>query len=302
MTPRVSAVICTHNRASYLRKSIASLATQSVDPSEYEIVVVDNASTDSTREVVEQFSDLPNLRYLYEPVPGLSQARNTGWKNARGEYVAYLDDDAVASPDWVAGYLRSFQTFEPVPGSVGGKCEPIWEAPKPDWLSDRMLGPLSVFHWSDMPAVLSKDQWLSGCNIAYPKRALETLGGFGADLGRTGTRLLGNEENYVRRKLDARGLPSVYDPGIVVGHHVSPQRLSKDWFRRVSYGQGASDAIMLKLDTRPSRWSRAYLTLRKAMWALPRLALMLVEPSEAGRFRRECQVRQAAGYVTELWR
>ena len=96
MNVQISAVVCTHNRAAYLRKALQSLVDQTMAQELYEIIVVDNASTDGTKQVVSEYSGASNLRCLYEPVIGLSRARNTGWGNARGEYVAYLDDDAVA--------------------------------------------------------------------------------------------------------------------------------------------------------------------------------------------------------------
>ena len=299
---RISAVVCTHNRAGYLRKALVSLAGQALPPDQHEIIVVDNASSDETRAVVQEVAGLPNLHYVYEGVPGLSRARNVGWQAARGEYVAYLDDDAVASPGWLAAYLRRFDEFRPAPGSVGGRCMPIWEAPKPEWLSDRLLSHFSVFHWSEAPAVLRQDQWLSGCNIAYPRRLLEKVGGFGEGLGRTGGSLLGNEENFIRLKLDALGWPSVYDPGIVVDHHISASRLTKEWFRRASFGQGMSEALMVRLDRRPSLSSRAAMALGKIVWSIPRSALMFAEASDAGRFRRECQVREVAGFAAGMWR
>src|SRR3989337_3554689 len=104
----ISAIICTHNRVEYLTKAIQSLVDQNIPKSKYEIIVVDNCSTDSTREVVEKFSSKSNIRYIYEPTLGANKARNTGWRNARGKYIAYLDDDAIASPVWLCRILQGF--------------------------------------------------------------------------------------------------------------------------------------------------------------------------------------------------
>jgi glucosyl-dolichyl phosphate glucuronosyltransferase len=302
MNVELTALICTRNRAAYVRKSIASLADQTLPRDQYEIIVVDNGSEDETRAVVQEFAHVPNLRYVYEPVPGLSKARNTGWQNACGEFVAYLDDDAVACREWAEKYLEVFKTFRPMPGSVGGKCEPIWEAPQPDWLSDRMLTSLSVYDWSDEPLILNEEQWVSGCNIGYPVNVLRRIGGFREDLGRIGKKLLSGEETYVRRQLDALGLTSVYHPEIVVGHHVSPMRLNKTWFRRHAYGTGQSQALMLTIDHPLPTRRRAGLGLKKMAWVLPRLPLMVASASPADRFRRQYQVLESIGYVTALWR
>ncbi len=302
MSVRISAVICSHNRAGYLRKAIQSLVDQTLAPGVYEIIVVDNGSQDNTKEVVNDFSHVPNLRYLYEPIIGLSRARNTGWRNARGEYIALLDDDAVARPGWLAKFLDVFETSEPSPGAVGGRIDPIWEAPRPEWLSDKLLGYLSIYHWSDIPIVVNERQWLSACNIAYPRELLQTVGGFREDLGRQGTKLVANAENYLREQLDSRGLCSVYHPQIVVGHHVSPPRLTKKWFRERAYWQGVSDALMLTAPDGIRVPLRAWLVARRIGWTVPRSLLMLIATSPAARFRRQCQVLEAMGYVSGLWR
>lgn len=301
MNVRISAVVCTHNRAGYLRKALQSLVDQTLAPWLYEIIVVDNGSQDNTKKVVSEFSNVPNLRYLSEPIIGLSRARNTAWRNAEGEYIAFLDDDAVACPGWLAKFLDVFETFQPRPGAVGGKCEPIWEAPRPDWLADEMLGRLSVFHWSDVPIVLNERQWLSACNIAYPRELLQAAGGFREDLGRQGNKLRAGGEAYLRQQLDLWGLCSIYHPEIVVGHHVSPSRLTKRWFREAAYQMGLSHAIMLNPDGRLFLALRARLALTRIGWALPRLFLMLIAANSATRFRRQCQVLETIGYVSGLW-
>ena len=299
---RISAVVCTHNRAAYLRKALQSLVDQTLSQELYEIIVVDNGSNDGTKEIVGEFSDFTNLHYLYEPVLGLSRARNTGWSNAKGELIAFLDDDAVACPGWLAKFLEVFDSYEPRPGSVGGKCEAIWEAPQPKWLSDDMLRHLAILHWSDVPIVLNEKQRLAGCNMALPRELLKKAGGFLEDLGRRGNSLRTGEESYLRQQLDHLGLCSVYHPEIVVGHHVPASRLTKRWFRQRAYWQGVSDAIMLKQEGHLSFALRARQTLKSIGWVLPRLLLMFVSTGSAARFRRQCQVLEAMGLIRGLWR
>jgi glucosyl-dolichyl phosphate glucuronosyltransferase len=301
MTVQISAIICTHNRAPYLRKAIQSLIEQTLPPDCYEIIVVDNHSSDETRDVVEAFGNIGHLRYVFEPVPGLSRARNTGWRQAQGQYVAFLDDDAVARPHWIEKYLEAFETTKPLPGSVGGKCEPIWEAPRPDWLDEKLLTSLSVYDWSDHPIILTKDQWVSGCNIAYPVDVLARIGGFREDLGRTGKNLLAGEETFVRRQLDSLGYNTLYHPEIAVGHHISPSRMNKTWFRKHAFGTGKSQAFMDYGGKPLSMPRRLQLAARRALWALPRLGLMLAARSADKRFYREYQAYEAAGFISGLW-
>lgn len=302
MTLRISAIICTFNRADYLQKALNSLIDDTLPRDQYEIIVVDNRSQDHTRQVVATFEDRLPLRYHFEPVQGVSRARNAGISLSQGEYIAFMDDDAEAHPGWLAGFLRTFDHFAPPPGCIGGRCEPIWEVPRPAWLADDLLGMLSVFHWADTPVVLNDNQWLSICNMACPRGVLDRVGGFRENLGRLGSVPRTAPETYLRRQLDALGLPSVYDPAVVVGHHITADRLRQSWFRRAAYWQGLSAAAMLKLDhpelTRPRR---AWLAFRRVLWAMPRLGIMLTGRQWSARFRRQCQGLQTAGFIVGLW-
>src|SRR5713226_9622239 len=122
-TPLISVVICTRNRAQLLERALASVADQEFARTDYEILVVDNGSTDRTQEVVKQF---PDARYLYEGEAGLCIARNAGWREAKGRYVAFFDDDATALPGWLAAIRDGFASASPLVGIVGGPVRPIW--------------------------------------------------------------------------------------------------------------------------------------------------------------------------------
>jgi glucosyl-dolichyl phosphate glucuronosyltransferase len=300
MSVEISAIVATRDRAVSLRRALQSLVAQSLDPEMYEVIVVDNGSQDETKQVVAEFSPAANLQYLYEPVPGVSRARNLGWRAARGACVAFMDDDAVACHDWLALYLGAFSSFGPGIGSIGGKVELAWEVPKPDWLLEEKLGILSVYRYADRPVLLRPDQWLSICNLAYPRQVLTSVGGLREDLGRRGTLLLSSAEYDLKRVLDRRGLPSIYHPEIVVWHHISPARLTKSWFRRHAYWHGFSEAIMSATDA-PSARSRIMVSLEKLGWALPRLLAGLATLEPAARFKREYQVIQALGFLCGVW-
>jgi glycosyltransferase involved in cell wall biosynthesis len=207
MSVRISAIICTLNRIEYLRKAIKSLVEQTLPKECYEILIVDNGSTDGTSNVaLKEFSYVPNLRYLYEPVLGLSRARNTGWQGAIGEYVAYLDDDAIASSNWLEMILSVFETVESQTGCVGGRVVPIWKARRTPWLPAEMLSYLSIVNPSDKPLKLEDSRNIAGTNIAFPKKILDAMGGFQTDLGRKGGKLLSNEEILLRRQLEKKDI------------------------------------------------------------------------------------------------
>lgn len=307
MSVHISAVICTHNRAAYLRKALQSLARQTLAPEAHEILIVDNGSTDATRQVLAEFSDLKNLRYVFEPTLGLSHARNTGWRSARGLYVAYLDDDAVACPSWLERIVEVFETVRPRPGCVGGKVEPIWEAPRPAWLSDRITCALTIADWSGYPHVLTdlEKEWPVGANIAFPVELLEQVGGFTPRLGRIGSHLLSGEEVLLARQMVRAGHSCFYHPDIAVRHHVPQSRLEKRWFLRRYYWQGITDASIRLIEEPLPRRARLHLAISK-VWELmkaPVALLSLVSLTDhPGRFADRClrlfEVGQIAGLLS----
>lgn len=305
MNTLISAIICTHNRAEYLGKAIQSLIDQCTPQDEYEIIIVDNRSTDSTREVVEQFSSVNNIRYLYEPNLGLSYARNTGWRNARGTYVAYLDDDAIACPVWLDKILEVFETVTPKPGCVGGKVEPIWEGPRPIWLSDWLLHGLALVDWSDTPHVLNdlRMQWLVGANIAFPTGLLESVSGFTSELDRVGNNLLSSGDVFLEKQIMKLGYSCFYHPDIAIKHHVFESRLNQSWFTRRYYWQGVSDAVMQILQERPSTLKRLRLAVSKTITLVrsPKKVMKLILPTNnPERFTEKCFALITLGHIYGL--
>lgn len=240
---KISAIVCTHNGQKVLMKAVQSLVDQTLAKQEYEILIVDNASTDGTREIIRQFEQEPNLKYIFEANLGLSHARNTGWQKAQGEFVAYLDDDAVACPEWLERIVDAFKC-EPNVGAVGGKVDPIWEVNPPSWINDFMQRFLSVLNWSETPIFLDDSKYLVGANISFPKIVLEKFSGFPINLGRKGKSLISNEEIDLIKKIKGDGQKIFYHPQISVRHLIPAARLNSAWFRRRWFTQGISDAIL----------------------------------------------------------
>jgi glucosyl-dolichyl phosphate glucuronosyltransferase len=304
-TIQISAIICTFNRALYLRKAIQSLIEQTLDRDRYEIIVVDNRSTDETKKIVtEEFANIVNLRYIYDPIQGLSQARNTGWQNAKGEYIAFLDDDAIAYPQWLEKIIESFETVKPQPGAVGGKIEAIWEAPRPNWLSDRLARGLTILDWSPTATVLDSDRWLAGANVSYPKQLLEAMGGFDVNLGRKGKKLLSCEESLLHDRIKNEDYNLYYHPDVAVKHHIPASRLVKEWHLKRQYWNGRSLSVAFLYQTQPSlwlRWQKArsqlveeLLPLAKKIWFLRK------KKSEDELFDLKCAFVCKLGYIYGL--
>jgi glycosyltransferase involved in cell wall biosynthesis len=241
----MTVVICTHNRHDYLAEAIESLLHQSASASQYEILVVDNASTDDTRGLVAGLvKRVPLIRYIYEPRLGLSVARNTGWREARGEFVGYMDDDAVADDTWVSAILESFDEGGPTTAAVGGPVDPLWEVSPPAWLPEDWKALYGIINHGVARKVLAADQYLGGGNSAYRKNCLSNVGGFAENLGRIGGVLLSGEDNGVRNALHKAGLLYFYDPRVRIRHAVPAKRLRQSWLLRRVFWEGVSQSIL----------------------------------------------------------
>lgn len=307
----VSVVICTHNRATWLERALASVVEQLPEvPSEApaeapaEVIVVDNRSTDSTPEVAARYAGDPRVRYVFEDRLGLCHARNSGWQRARGRYIAYLDDDAVVEPGWLAAIPAAFARC-PQAGVVGGRVTPIWGAARPAWLSDDVSLSLTIADWAPEPKVIEdlRREWLVGANFAVPAAVLAEVGGFRTELGRVGRRLLSGEEMYLQRQVVRRGYVCLYEPAMAVRHLVPASRLDKRWFRRRYYWQGVSDALMELLDDRPTWRRRAAAAIehvRRLAREPRRLGGLIVPTDDPARFTQQCFTWIAVGHVAGL--
>lgn len=239
--PQISAIICTHNREDYLSAAIDSLLQQ--DFYDYEVIVVDNASSDRTRTIVEERLFHPRLNYVYEEVVGLSVARNSGAKEARAPILAYLDDDAVASPQWLKTLYNAYQSNERL-AIAGGKVTLLWpnDIKSLPWLSSELAGTLGAYDLGDSIVDIQHPGLTPrGLNYSIRRTFLEEVGGFNINLGRIGKNLLSNEELYLTELALQRGWQVAYLPDAVVAHNIAPERLKRIWFLSRSWWQGISE-------------------------------------------------------------
>jgi glycosyltransferase involved in cell wall biosynthesis len=245
--PLVSAIICTHNRDTYLGAATDSLLKQ--DFPDFEVVVVDNASNDRTRAVVEERLSDPRLKYVYEPAIGLSVARNTGAKESRGAILAYLDDDAVASPGWLSRLCAAYQSNEKL-AVAGGKVTLLWPPGlhPPSWLSAGLAGNLGAYDLGDEVVYISEPGLTPrGLNYSIRRSFLEQIGGFDINLGRIGKKLLSNEELQVTELALQLGWQVAYLPDAVVAHNVASERINRSWFLQRGWWQGISECYREQL-------------------------------------------------------
>lgn len=221
-----SVVVCTYNRANLLNEAIASLCQQNLEPTEYEIIVVDNNSCDRTPDVVRGFSNrYPQIRYCFEPQQGLTHARNRGWHEAKGAYVAYVDDDCRMPKQWLN--LAKDILIAISPDIFGGPYFPCYCSPKPKWFKDAY----GSFELSDKPRYLSQNEYLSEGNLFIRRAIFEVVGGFDTNFGSVGDQP-GYGDGAVLFKLVRSKLPNslfYYEPKLYVYHLVRAEKMSILW-------------------------------------------------------------------------
>jgi len=245
----ISIIICTANRAADLRDTLASLA-QVRRPGQIELLVVDNCSTDRTREVVDEAARLCAfpIRYLFEGEPGKYAALNTGIRASTGRIIAATDDDARFEVDWleraVDGLSRYGCEF------VGGRVRPVWGGSKPAWLAENNglhTKVIALLDHGDRVREFGRGiSWPLGVNVAYRRDVFDRVGLFDNRLGRKAGTLRNQAQREWHLRARACGARGFYVPEMVVHHLVARERLEKQYFRRWLYWHGLSRAMLFQ--------------------------------------------------------
>jgi glycosyltransferase involved in cell wall biosynthesis len=241
----VSVVIATFNRARDLWLTLASLSEVRTART-WELIVVDNNSTDATRRIVERAANrYPiSLHYVFEARQGRSPALNTGISVAQGKIIVTTDDDVRVEPDWLDRIADGLDRLEC--DYVGGRVLPIWEAPRPGWLPDhsgKHWAVIALLDYGDRPIEFGTRVPL-GVNMAFRRRALDRAGLLDPETGRRGGTLLGQEVREWCIRARRAGVRGFYVPDIVVRHIIPAARLRKGYFRRWFYWRGISRALL----------------------------------------------------------
>jgi glycosyltransferase involved in cell wall biosynthesis len=238
--PDISVVITTYNRADLLSATLQGLFAQEAAGVRYEIVVVDNNSTDNTRDVVQSFCARggPVLRYVFEPRQGVSQGRNAGVAAARASIIAFTDDDVAPRPGWIANIKRAFDEHKQV-DFVGGKILPEWQTPPPRWLTMDHWWPLALLDRGDEPFFVNAANplCLPTANAAFRKEVLSRIGPFAEEFS---TR----EDHELLIRLCQAGYQGLYEPNVVVVAKVQPERMRKSYHRQWNKATGKFNSLM----------------------------------------------------------
>jgi len=231
----VTVTICTAGERGTLEETLRSVVAQRLPPGcTIELLVVDNSrrTSDFVRFVVEEVAAdaaIP-VRWVREPRPGLGFARNAGIDAAKGELVAFLDDDAVADPTWAADLVAAYR--ETGAAVVGGRVDPIWEVERPAWLGDDLLGFLSILDYGPDRSLCRYPHYPFGVNIAFQRSLLVQLGGFNTALGGGGAPTYLMDEIELCTRIEQAGGQILYVPRARVRHLVPAGRTTRAFFLR----------------------------------------------------------------------
>jgi len=246
-TPLVSIVIPTYKRARALPRVIGSALNQTFPASQYEVLIVDNNSPDDTADVIEGIArEHPGrVRRLFETRQGVSYARQAGIDQARGDIVAFFDDDVRVARDWVATIVEALDAHPEVQ-CVGGRVLPVWPAAPPAWLTPDHWAPLALQDYGDQPMLMSSanPRGLISANLACRKEVLERVGGFSPALQRVKDGIGSLEDDdWNRRFWKAEGV-GLYEPTLLAWTDVAPERLTRAYHRRWHLGHGRFYALL----------------------------------------------------------
>lgn len=284
--PLISVVVCTYNRAELLSGCLRSLEHQTVGKELYEVIIVDNNSTDATQTIARRFGqENSNFRVVVESRQGVARARNRGWREARSGFVAYIDDDARAKPEWCARIMEFIRKRPDVAG-FGGPYLSCYFTDKPKWYKDE-YGSWSL-PGGERP--MRQGEFVRGTNMVFRRDVLPEVGGFDETLGHVGENIAYGEEPNLHARLIKNGEVIYYCPDIVVEHLVTPQKMDVKWMLSSAYKAGSVAPKMFQMSW---PWARAGAAL---LWHVILLPIRLFSFSE-----RYIQNRILSAFTGMAW-
>lgn len=277
---RLSLIIATYNRAEQLMVTLASVGEQSAKPSLWECIIVDNNSRDNTQERVAEFAkEHPtlNIRYCFEPNQGLSYARNKGISEAKGDIIAFIDDDERIVAEFINSYIKLFDEH-PDAMAAGGKIIAEYPTGRPRWMSHYTERPIAnPMDFGDYITPFPKGRIPGGGNMAMRRELFDSVGVFDTSLGRMGGKLIGGEESELFERIYSLGMKCYYAPRAVMYHIIPAEKLTTEYFERLCYNTGVSQLTRAKIHNRITR-----LYIGEAMkWCATLLLCLLHRPAQS---------------------
>lgn len=242
----ISVIICTYNRDKFLYDALQHVAVNNFPTENYEIVLINNNSTDNTESECHRFEkNFPqiNFRYFVETKQGLSHARNRGINESKGDILVFLDDDSFVKSDYLEN-LQQNLSKHPEAMAFGGKISPLFEnGEAPKWLCKWTYSWVSAIDKGNEVIPFEGNSYPIGANMGFRKSCIAECGNFNPELGRTKKNMMGGEEKDIFNRLKEKQMPILYFPDIQVEHVIPPQRTTKDYIIRMGEGIGMSERL-----------------------------------------------------------
>lgn len=276
---KISVAICTWNRSRLLRQTLERLTTIDTDRSfTWELVIVNNNSTDDTAAVIEEFSDRLPITSLFEAIPGHSRCRNRAIDAATGDYMVWTDNDVLVDRRWLVAYFDAFRA-EPDAAFFGGPIEPVFEPTgRPDWLTETWTMCQAVYATrllGDQAIDLHERMLPYGANFAV-RMDVQRVNRYDCGLGRVASQMIGDDETSVLRKIATGGGLGRWVPKARINHFIPIDRASELYVRNYFVGQGQTNVLLEKQEHSPRT------AFYEAWWhgMLYRCKRRFVEPDE----------------------
>lgn len=241
---KLSIIICSYNRASYIEAAFDSLYNQSSGLESFETIIVDNNSTDNTSDVFKNWRASHtngSFTYLTETKQGASFARNTGAAQAKGQWLCFMDDDAIANKDYVENIIKHIET-KPDAIGFGGRIIPKYIPSEPKWMSYYVSSLVGNFDYAPTACAFENGKYPIESNMIVKKAVYDSIGGFNTNLpGVVGTIRIGGEGKELFYKILTLGHTIYYDPSICVQHVVEVKKLTPEYMYRVASGIGRGE-------------------------------------------------------------
>ncbi len=229
--PQLTIAVCTYRRFDLLAKCLNSLNNQTLPAKEFKVLIIDNSLQEEQSNIFKNSLNLNfNFEYIITKKNGIAYARNVAINNCTSKYLAYIDDDVLATPHWAKSMLDAFARHKTA-GVIGGKVSPIWEIDKPSWITHDMEINYAALDWGEEQKISHySKKWLVSASIGYRMDAIKRTSGFDENLGRIGSLAFAHEEFALNLNIEQLGYDIVFSPEIEVSHLVHKERLTKKWF------------------------------------------------------------------------
>lgn len=263
---RFSVVICTYNREKYIAASLQAVCRQTFANDTFELLMVDNNSPDNTRTVFESVAaEYPQvqMKYILETEQGISYARNRGIKESRGEFIVFVDDDETIDTFYLEK-LDEYLTAYPDAELAATAVLPVYETQQPKWMSHFTKRLITGYYYKgNKVKVVGSGDYPGTGHAVIKKELFERYGYFNTELGRKAKSLLGAEDKDMFLRLIENNIKCYYFPDIPIYHHIPEEKLTDDFFKRLTYAIGKSERIRTKMISEKAFRSRLFSELKK---------------------------------------